>query len=362
MKISCASCNAEYTLRPEMAGKLVKCRRCQSQFRVPLDSGLPPQQKSPPPPPQPVSRPPTPQGSLSGIAPQNEPYEVKSAVQGLNSTVELLEYPPLKGCHSVAAAMALYFSQSQEMLLRQARVTLDNGSCQLQAGLLQFSRGRIQIETDTKGVGGFLKGAIKGAVTGESAVKPIYSGTGQIYLEPTFGQLVILKLDNETVTVADGMFYAVESGVKVTTASAGSVSAGLFGGQGFFMSSLTGSGWVVLSLPVPEHEIIRYTLNGPDDELKVDGAFGLLRRGDISYTAERSTKTLIGSFVSGEGLLQTYRGTGEVWVAPTMDVYDSILRGGLQRAQGTAGKNGNTNKADSVTSGVSAIVNAFSSD
>lgn len=351
MKVLCKSCGAGYTLSSQMSGKLVRCSRCKNQFRVPTQQAQPISQAA--------VRGHAGQAGILNFSPQNEPYEVKHSVAGANSTIEILEYPPLKGCHNIHSAMALYFSQTQEMFLNQARVTLNNGSCQLQAGLLQFLRGPISIETDTKGVGGFLKGAVKGAVTGESAVKPIYSGSGQVFMEPTFGKLVVMKLQNETMVVADGMFYAVESTVKIETTTAQSVATGFFGGQGFFMTSLTGTGWVVLALPVPEHEIIRYTLNGPDDVLKVDGPFGLLRKGNISFQSERSTKTLAGSFVSGEGLLQTYRGTGEVWVAPTMDVYDSILQGGLQRAQGTTGENANNNAVGSVTSGVSAIVNAF---
>ena len=100
--------------------------------------------------------------------------------------------------------------------------------------------------------------------------------------------------------------------------------AGAFGGQGFFQSKLKGTGWVVLELPVPETEIIKYKLNGPNDVLKVDGTFGILRKGDIQFKVEKSTKSLIGSSLNGEGMLQTYSGFGEVWVAPTMDTYKAI--------------------------------------
>jgi uncharacterized protein (AIM24 family) len=247
-------------------------------------------------------------------------------------------------------AQSLYFAQQQGMMLRQVRITLDSGGCQLQAGLLQFMRGAISIETDVKGVGGFLAGAVKGMATGETAVKPRYSGSGQIFLEPTFGQLVAMKLEKEEVVIADGMFYAVESSVAVKVTSMASLSAGLFGGQGFFQTSLHGTGWVVFALPVPEQEILRYSLSGPRDELKVDGAFGLLRRGNIAFSVEKSAKSWLGSAATGEGLLQTYRGTGEVWVAPTMDAYEILRLGGLNAAAAT---NGN-DAAKAAASGKSA--------
>jgi uncharacterized protein (AIM24 family) len=201
---------------------------------------------------------------------------------------------------------------------------------------------------------------MKGVVTGETAVKPRYAGVGQIFLEPTFGQMVVAKLDNEEMVIADGMFYAVESTVAVQTTSMASLSTGLFGGQGFFQTSLQGTGWVVLALPVPEHEILRYTLTGPHDELKVDGAFGLLRRGNVTFSVEKSTKTWVGSAVSGEGLLQTFRGTGEVWVAPTMAVYENLRLGGLHAASGTDGNNAaKASAAGNAANGIASLVRAF---
>ena len=31
----------------------------------------------------------------------------------------------------------------------------------------------------------------------------------------------------------------------------------------------------------------------------------------------------------GEGLLQTFRGTGSVWLAPTQDIYQKLQAGGM---------------------------------
>ena len=79
------------------------------------------------------------------------------------------------------------------------------------------------------------------------------------------------------MVIADGMFYAVESTIDIKITPMAKLSTGFFGGQGFLQTELSGKGWVVLALPVPKNEILRYTLTGPDDELKVDGNFGLLR-------------------------------------------------------------------------------------
>ena len=61
-------------------------------------------------------------------------------------------------------------------------------------------------------------------------------------------------------------------------------------------------------------ELIEVELN--NDVLKVDGSFAIAWSNSLEFTVERTTKTLIGSAASGEGLVNVYRGTGKVLMAP----------------------------------------------
>jgi uncharacterized protein (AIM24 family) len=54
-----------------------------------------------------------------------------------------------------------------------------------------------------------------------------------------------------------------------------------------------------------------------NERLQVNGNFAILRRGSIHFTVEKSTKSLLGFMTSGEGWLQTFSSTGQVWLAPT---------------------------------------------
>ena len=75
---------------------------------------------------------------------------------------------------------------------------------------------------------------------------------------------------------------------------------------------------------VPYKELIEVELN--NDTLKIDGNLAVCWSSNLDFTVERSTKTLIGSAVSGEGLVNIYRGTGKVLmspVAPTESLYAS---------------------------------------
>ena len=75
---------------------------------------------------------------------------------------------------------------------------------------------------------------------------------------------------------------------------------------------------------VPENELIEVELE--NDELKIDGNLAVCWSSNLDFTVERTTKTLVGSAVSGEGLVNVYRGTGRVLmspVAPTSSLFES---------------------------------------
>ena len=69
-----------------------------------------------------------------------------------------------------------------------------------------------------------------------------------------------------------------------------------------------------LESPSPKEELIEIEL--VNDVLKVDGNMAIAWSGSLEFTVERSGKTLIGSAASGEGLVNVYRGTGRVLLAP----------------------------------------------
>lgn len=101
------------------------------------------------------------------------------------------------------------------------------------------------------------------------------------------------------VTIEDGMFLACDSHVQNKIVARKNVSSAVLGGEGFFNLSLHGTGTVALESNVPEEELIEIILE--DDELKIDGNLAVCWSSDLDFTVERTTKTLVGSAVSGEG-------------------------------------------------------------
>ena len=81
-----------------------------------------------------------------------------------------------------------------------------------------------------------------------------------------------------------------------------------------FNLGIMGDGVLCLESTSPMQELVEVTLD--NDVLKVDGNFAIAWSESLNFTVERSTKTLIGSAASGEGLVNVYRGTGKVLMAP----------------------------------------------
>lgn len=237
-------------------------------------------------------------------------------------TAQVLEYEDLKGSSDLRTAYMLSYMRNANIKLRQLRLVIHDAGVYVENGALSYMRGPIEISSNTGGVVGLAKKFISSTLSGEQVIKPLLKGTGEILLEPSFNHYLVLDLEDEEIIVDNKSFFAAEETVEISASSVKTLSSALFGNEGLFQTKLKGTGLVVLELPVPETEIIKYDLK--NDTLKVDGNFAVLRSGEIEFTVERTTSSLTGSMISGEGLLNVYRGTGEVWLMQTKQIYDEL--------------------------------------
>ena len=225
-------------------------------------------------------------------------------------------------------AMNEYFMSKMHVRRRQVVIDIDKDhSAVIQAGSMQWMGGNVQATSGVKGIGDFLGKALKGAVTKETAVKPEYVGEGCLVLEPTYKYIILAdvgKWGSAGMTIEDGMFLACDANVKSRVVARKNLSSAVLGSEGLFNLSLQGNGVAALESNVPEDELIEVILE--NDELKIDGNLAVCWSSNLEFTVERSTKTLVGSAVSGEGLVNVYRGTGRVLmcpVAPTTSLFES---------------------------------------
>ena len=213
-------------------------------------------------------------------------------------------------------AMEAFYASQMNVRKRQVVCDVSRSNGTSQAGEMQGSGGNGKATTGIKGVGDFFGKAVRGSVTGESAIKPEYTGNGTLVLEPTYKHILLVDLNdwNGSIVLDDGLFLACESSLKHKAVMRSNLSSAIAGNEGLFNLGIQGKGVICLESPCPREELVEITLD--NDVLKVDGNFAIAWSGTLDFTVERSGKSLIGSAASGEGLVNVYRGTGKVLLAP----------------------------------------------
>ena len=215
------------------------------------------------------------------------------------------------------SAITAYYSAQMNVRKRQLVCHLSKAPVTIQAGAMQWMLGNVNATTGIKGVGDFLGKAVRGKASGESAIKPEYTGDGLLVLEPTYRHLILMDAAQwgGSVVLDDGLFLACESSLQHKAVMRSNFSSAVAGGEGLFNLSLNGSGAFCIESNCPKEELVEITLH--NDVLKIDGNFAIAWSGSLEFTVERSGKSLIGSAASGEGLVNVYRGTGKVLMMPT---------------------------------------------
>ena len=215
-------------------------------------------------------------------------------------------------------SLIAYYCNAMNVRKRQVICDLSQSDIILQAGAMQWTVGNVNATTGVKGVGDLFGKAIRGSVTGESAIKPEYTGDGTLVLEPTYKHILLVDLAdwNGSIVLDDGLFLACDATLKHKAVARSNISSAVAGNEGLFNLGIVGRGILCLESPCPKEELVEITLD--NDVLKVDGNMAIAWSGSLDFTVERSGKTLIGSVASGEGLVNVYRGTGKVLLAPVM--------------------------------------------
>ena len=207
-------------------------------------------------------------------------------------------------------AQQAYFCNEMNVRKRQVICDLSKAHITLQAGAMQWMAGNVNATTGVKGVGDLFSKAVRGKVTGESAIKPEYKGDGIMVLEPTYKHILLVDVAewNGSIVLDDGLFLACDSALKHKAVMRSNLSSAVAGNEGLFNLGITGNGILCLEAPCPREELIEITLK--DDVLKIDGNMAIAWSGSLDFT--------VGSAASGEGLVNVYRGTGKVLLAPVI--------------------------------------------
>ena len=189
---------------------------------------------------------------------------------------------------------------------------LENGERMVtEKGSMVWMSPNVQMETKGGGLGKMFSKAF----SGESMFQNIYTargGPGIIAFGSSFpGEI-------RSITIAPGRemilqksaFLAAEPGVELSIHFSKKLGAGLFGGEGFIMQRLSGSGTAFVEI---DGDLIEYDLQ-PGQKIIVDtgNVAGFTAGGQMDIQTVPGAKNML---FGGEGIFNTVlTGPGKVWL------------------------------------------------
>lgn len=212
-------------------------------------------------------------------------------------------------------AIIAYYASEMNIKKRQVLIELNGRAFTVSAGAMQWMSGDVKMGSGVKGIGDFIGKSLSAKLSKESTIKPEYSGNGTLMLEPTYRYILLENVERwNGLVLDDGLFLACDSRIKQKIVARTNLSSAVLGNEGLFNLCLEGQGIAILESPVPKEELIEFELD--NDILKIDGNMAIAWSNSLKFTVERSGKSLLGSAVSGEGLVNVYQGSGKILMAP----------------------------------------------
>lgn len=233
--------------------------------------------------------------------------------------------PPPPAMHGAAGVDEIdYEIFGEEMQF--VEITLDpREACIAEAGAFMYMDPGIEMETifgdgSSKGGGGLmgmLIGAGKRVLTGESLFMTVFGNKGATrqkvaFASPYPGRIVPLDLRQlgGTMLCQKDAFLCAAKGIAVGIAFQKKLGAGFFGGEGFILQKLEGSGlaFVHASGAIVEREL------AAGETLRLDTGCLVALQPQVSYDIQfvGGIKTAL---FGGEGLFfATLRGPGKIWM------------------------------------------------
>ena len=197
--------------------------------------------------------------------------------------------------------------------------TLENGEKMItEKGSMAWMSPNMQMETKGGGLGKMFSKAF----SGESMFQNHYTargGASMIAFTSSFpGEIKVLQIGpGREMIVQKSAFLAAEAGVDLSIHFQKRLGAGFFGGEGFIMQRLSGSGTAFVEI---DGDLVEYILK-PGQKLIVDTG----NVAGFEPSVQMDIQTVPGAkniLFGGEGLFNTVlTGPGRVWLQ-TMPIYN----------------------------------------
>jgi uncharacterized protein (TIGR00266 family) len=191
-------------------------------------------------------------------------------------------------------------------------VFLEQGeSIYTQSGGMSWMTAGIGMETNMKG--GLMKGLGR-MLSGDSLFMATYTAkeaNQSITLASSFpGSIIALDVTGKSFVCQKSAFLCAQPSVELKVTVPKGLKAGLFGGEGFIMQRVSGSGFVFLEIDGSVHELDL----APGEKIIVNTGNVAAYEDKVNYSAEL-VKGFANALFGGEGLfLTTLTGPGRVWL------------------------------------------------
>lgn len=188
---------------------------------------------------------------------------------------------------------------------------LENGEQMItERGSMVWMSPNMQMETSGGGLGRMFSKVL----SGESMFQNIYTakGNGLIAFGSSFpGQIKPVQISRgQEMIVQKSAFLAAQSGVDLSIHFSKKMSAGFFGGEGFIMQRLSGSGIAFVEI---DGDLIEYELMAGQQIVVDTGNVAGFTPG--VHMEIRQVPGMKNMFLGGEGLFNTVlAGPGKVWL------------------------------------------------
>ena len=190
---------------------------------------------------------------------------------------------------------------------------LDSGESVItEGGAMSWMSPNMKMETTTGGGLGRMFGR---ALSGESMFQNIYTaqgGTGMIACASKFpGQIEAFEISpGHSMILQKSAFLCAERGVNLSVHFQKKLGTGLFGGEGFIMQKISGSGMCFAEF---DGDIVKYNLNAGQKIIVDTGNLAAVTEG-CSIDIEK-VPGVKNALFGGEGLFNTaITGPGTVWL------------------------------------------------
>jgi len=193
--------------------------------------------------------------------------------------------------------------------MRQVRLGIDNETVRARRGALSNMTGNITMTPRLPGMGDVFRAMF----TSEARIRPFYSGTGSIMLQPSLGGYHVIDVEpGERWVLEPGVYWASEGTVHLGL-HRDPMWASFWSGDGFlsWKTKLSGRGRVAINAPGPVE-----TVDVTDGALRVQGRLVLGRTDGLRFSSQRAAR-FPRSLISGQKRLRVFEGTGKALVCWT---------------------------------------------